>query len=187
VTVDLDKLTAIGADLVTALGYDLNDPTIADTPARFARMWRDFVQGGQDDAPMTSFPYATSRDQMVVVSGMRVWSMCEHHLLPFWCDIAIAYVPNNRILGLSKFARIAHRAAGRLQVQERLITQIADTIGAETGATDVAVVGRGEHLCMTMRGVRTPALMTSSAMRGVFASNPAARAEFLALAASNGR
>jgi GTP cyclohydrolase I len=120
-------------------------------------------------------------DQMVVVSGIRVWSLCEHHLLPFWCEIAIGYVATDRVLGLSKFARIAHQCAHRLQVQERLTHEIADAIQQVTGAADVAVLGRGEHLCMTMRGIRTPALMTSSVMRGAFLTTPAARAEFLQL------
>jgi len=179
---NLVTLTEIGRDLLFALGRDPDtDKGIADTPARFARMWAEFVTRGTSADEMTAFAHETANDQMVVVSRMRVWSMCEHHLLPFWCDIAIGYVPQARILGLSKFARIAHQIAGSLQVQERLVSSIADRIAAVTGSKDVAVIGHGEHLCMTMRGVKTPALMTSSALRGVFYTNPAARAEFLSL------
>lgn len=119
--------------------------------------------------------------QMVVVSGMRVWSLCEHHLLPFWADVSIGYIADGRVLGLSKFARIAHKFAHRLQLQEQLVLQIADEIEAVTGTRNVAVIATGEHLCMTMRGVKTPAMMHSSVMRGVFRTDADARAEFLAL------
>lgn len=114
---------------------------------------------------------------------MRVWSLCEHHLLPFWCDVAIGYIATDRVLGLSKFARVAGQFAHRLQVQERLTRQVADAIERLTGSPDVAVLATGEHLCMSARGVRTPALMTSSVMRGAFRDSPSARAEFLQLAA----
>lgn len=112
---------------------------------------------------------------------MRVWSLCEHHLLPFWCDVSIGYIARKRIVGLSKFARIAHDAAHRLQVQERLVEQIANRVASVSGSPDVAVLARGEHLCMSMRGVRTKGLATSSALRGAF-KRPALRAEFLGLA-----
>jgi GTP cyclohydrolase I len=93
----------------------------------------------------------------------------------------VGYIAGDRVLGLSKFGRIAHQYAHRLQLQEQLTHQIADAVSALAGTEDVAVVSRGEHLCMSMRGIRTPALMTSSVLRGAFRTNPAARAEFFAL------
>jgi GTP cyclohydrolase I len=115
---------------------------------------------------------------------MRVWSYCEHHLVPFWCDLTTAYIARDRVLGLSKFARVAHKHAHRLQLQERLVHGMADELVKLTGSDDVAVLGRGEHLCMTARGIRTPAVMTSSALRGLFRTDPAARTELLRLAGS---
>lgn len=120
-------------------------------------------------------------DQMVCVSGMRVFSLCEHHLLPMWCDVSIGYIASDSVLGLSKFARIAHQFAHQLQIQERLGTQIADEVSRITGTNDVAVILRGEHLCMSARGIRTPGVMTSSVMRGVFRNEYQTRMEFLRL------
>ncbi len=179
--VDYDALEVVGAQLLVALGESLSDPRVADTPQRFARMWRDFIE--QDPGTLdTAFAVDQADGQMVAVSGMRVWSMCEHHLLPFWCDIAIAYIPQQKVLGLSKFARIAHHCASRLQLQERLVEDIAKLVHTLTGSDDVAVIARGEHLCMTMRGVKTPATMTSSVLNGRFKEGPM-RAEFLSLVA----
>ena len=118
---------------------------------------------------------------MVVVSGMRVWSMCQHHLLPFWADISIGYIATDRILGLSKFARIAQQYAHQLQLQEQLCHQIADAIERITRTPDVAVLAQGQHLCMVSRGVKTPAIMTTSIMRGVFRTDSQTRMEFLRL------
>jgi GTP cyclohydrolase I len=118
---------------------------------------------------------------MVTVSDIEVWSLCEHHLLPFRCSITISYRPAGMLLGLSKFARIAHRHAHRLQVQERLVSDIAADVCAITGSPDVAVLARGEHLCMTMRGIKTSAHMTSTAYLGAFDSDAELRAELFAL------
>lgn len=142
-------------------------------------MWCDFI--AYDAGTIDTTFQITESDQMVVVSGMRVWSYCEHHLLPFWADISIGYVTHERLLGLSKFARIAHKYAHRLQVQERLVQEIADELERLLGTENVAVLAEGEHLCMTMRGIQTPARMKSSVMRGVFRTKPEARVEFLSL------
>src|SRR5438876_8986277 len=120
-------------------------------------------------------------DQLVCVSGIRVASLCEHHLLPFWCDVSIGYIPDEKVLGLSKFARIAHQFAHRLQLQERLGQQIADEIIRIIGTQNVAVVLKGKHLCMTARGIRMPGRMTSSVMRGIFGTQSEMRMEFLRL------
>jgi len=120
-------------------------------------------------------------DQMVVVTGMRVWSLCAHHLLPFWCDVSIGYIARGRVLGLSKFARVAHQFAHRPQVQEGLGADIAAEVSRLTGSPDVGVVLSGEHLCMVMRGIRTPGRMRTSTLSGAF-RDASTRAEFLALA-----
>lgn len=174
-----NRLEQIGHDLLVALGDDVTRPGLQDTPARFARMWQEFVnyEPGNTD---TTFEVITT-DQMVVVSGIRVWSVCEHHLLPFWCDITIGYIARDKVLGLSKFARIAHKYAHRPQVQERLIHTIADEVMRVTDTDDVAIIASGQHLCMLMRGIKTDATMKTSIMRGVFLDKPAARQEFFAL------
>lgn len=172
--------THCAAVLLVALGEDPARDGLRDTPRRFADLWREFVE--HDPGRLDTAFASEATDQMVAVSGMRVWSVCEHHLIPFWADVSVGYIARGRVLGLSKFARVAHAAAHRLQVQERLSQDIADAVGNLTGSPDVAVLARGEHLCMTMRGVRTPALMTTSVMRGVFRDDPSTRAEFLRLA-----
>lgn len=178
--VDVNRIEGLARQLLEAIGEDPSRPALLETPRRYAAWWAEFINY---DPGKTETAFAMeSSDQMVVVSGMRVWSMCEHHLLPFWADVAIGYVASGRILGLSKFARIAQKYAHRLQVQERLTHQIADEIQSTTGSPDVAVLATGEHLCMLTRGVRSGGLMTSSVMRGVFRDSASARAEFLALA-----
>lgn len=149
------------------------------TPDRFARWWAEFIDydPGTTD---TTFP-SIQRGQMVCVSHIRVWSLCEHHLLPFSCDISVGYLAADRVLGLSKIARVAHRAAHRLQVQERLVAQIGQDIIELSGSTDVAVLAQGEHLCMIMRGVRTEGRMASSYFSGRLEREPFLRSEFLEL------
>lgn len=178
--VDYPKLLDIGKQLLVALDEDPDRPELRETPRRFADSWREFIE--YHPGKVETVFESVSTNQMVVVSGMRVWSMCEHHLLPFWCDISIAYITRKKVLGLSKFARIAHLYAHSLQIQERLVTQIGDEITRLVGHDDVAVLGRGEHLCMTMRGIKTPSRMISSYLRGVFMEDPTVRAEFLNLA-----
>jgi len=113
--------------------------------------------------------------------GVHLSHNCEHHLLPFWCDIIVAYIAEDKVLGLSKFARIARQFAHRLQLQERLTHQIADVSQRVTGSDDVFVVGRGEHLCMSMRGIKTPSIMSNSVVRGKFRDLLTLRAEALSL------
>lgn len=175
-----DDLVRIGRDLLLAIGEDPARPDLMDTPRRFASFWQEFIE--YDPGRVDTTFEAVTTDQMVIVSGIRVWSVCEHHLLPFWCDVSIGYIATDRVLGLSKFARIAHGVAHRPQVQERVVHEIADEVSRITGAGDVAVLAAGEHLCMTMRGIKSTATMTSSVMRGAFFDNAAARAEFLSLA-----
>ncbi|EFH82020.1 GTP cyclohydrolase I [Ktedonobacter racemifer] len=177
--VDYPRLLELGRELLIAIGEDPDREGLLDTPRRWADSWREFVE--YDPGSTETCFSSASTDQMVCVSGMRVFSMCEHHLMPFWCDVAIGYIAGDKVLGLSKFARIAHQFAHKLQLQERIGHEIADEITRITGSPDVAVVLKGEHMCMTARGIRTPGVMTSSVMRGVFRSESEARLEFLRL------
>jgi GTP cyclohydrolase I len=177
--VNVDRLEQIARDLLLAIGENPERGGLRKTPNRFAKMWKEFIDFDPGEVDTTFESVAT--DQMVVVSGMKVFSMCEHHLLPFWSEISVAYIASDHVLGLSKFARIAHKFSHRLQVQEQLVDQIAAEITQITGSRDVAVLARGEHLCMQMRGVKTEGLMTTSVMRGLFRSTDA-RMEFLTLA-----
>ena len=177
--VDYPRLLALGRELLLAIGEDPDREGLRETPRRWADAWREFIEY---DTGTTETTFASvASDQMVCVSGIRVASLCEHHLLPFWCDISIGYIPNAKVLGLSKFARIAHQFAHRLQLQERLGEQIADEISRITGTQNVAVVLKGEHYCMAARGIRMPGRMTSSVMRGVFRTESQIRMEFLRL------
>lgn len=173
--------TAVGM-ILAAIGEDLTRPDLRDTPQRVARFWREFVNY-YPGTTSTTFESQQVSNQLVVVSGMRIWSMCAHHLLPFYTDVACGYIADGQVLGLSKFARIAHQFGHQLQSQERLATQIADEIQNITGAADVAVLcTNGMHTCMTMRGIRTPGQMSNAVVRGVFRDDARARAEFYNLA-----
>jgi GTP cyclohydrolase IA len=179
--VNVKKLERIGRNLLLAIGENPNREGLKMTPSRFARWWKEFIDYDPGTIE-TTFAFESFRtDQMVVCAGVSVFSLCEHHLLPFKCEISMAYIATEHVLGLSKFARIAHKYSHRLQVQERLVHQIADEITAITDARDVAVLARGEHLCMQMRGIKSDGLMSTSVMRGLFRSSDA-REEFLTLA-----
>lgn len=185
--VDAEKAEIAVLDLLHALGFDLPlRDGMQDTPRRVVRAWQEFLD--YDPGKIETVFETTRADQMIVVSGLRLWSFCEHHLLPFWCDASVGYIPtsgdgsSNRVLGLSKFARIAQLAAHKLQLQERLVGDISDMVKKATGSEDVGVVAAGRHLCLEMRGVRTPGLMVTSELHGAFRTNPQTRAEFLSLA-----
>lgn len=176
--VDHARIKALVTELLEALGEDPNREGLIETPRRIANFWREFIE--YDPGKLDTTFSAVTHNQMVCVTGMKVWSMCEHHMLPFWCDISIGYIANNKVLGLSKFARIAHKHAHKLTLQEQLVSDISDELVAILGTEDVAVMAKGEHLCMTMRGIRTPHRMISSALNGQF-HNVEQRTEFLRL------
>jgi len=178
-SIDEFALRQIGERLLTAMGYDVDSPALRDTPARWARWWLEFHQG-QDANLDSTFDVKTS-GQLVVVSGITVWSICEHHLLPFSMNITIGYQPGGTILGLSKFARISIETTRRLQVQERIVEEIADAISAATGTKDVCVIGRGRHLCMEARGVRSQARTDTVIARGIFEADQGKRADVIQL------
>src|SRR5579884_698309 len=177
--VDYSKLLELGHELLLALGENPDREGLRDTPRRWADAWREFVEYEPGETH-TCFE-STSSDQIVCVSGVRVFSYCEHHLIPFTCEVAIGYRPGEKVLGLSKFARIAHQFAHQLQLQERLGQQIAHEVSRITGTEHVIVMLRGEHLCMSARGIRTPGNMTTLATCGAFREQNALRGEFLQL------
>lgn len=176
--VDHARIKSLVTELLEALGEDPNREGLKETPRRIANFWKEFVE--YEPGKLDTTFSAVTHNQMVCVTGMRVWSMCEHHMLPFWCDISIGYIANDKVLGLSKFARIAHKHAHKLTLQEQLVSDISDELVAILGTDDVAVMAKGEHLCMTMRGIRTPHRMISSALNGQFHKNEQ-RMEFLRL------
>lgn len=165
-TIDHAKVKDLVRELLSALGEDPNREGLVETPRRIANFWRDFIE--YDAGKLDTTFAAVKHNQMVAVTGMRVWSMCEHHMLPFWCDVSIAYIAEDKVLGLSKFARIAHKHAHKLTLQEQLVSDISEDLKEILGTEDVAVMAKGEHLCMTMRGIRTPHRMISSALDGQF-------------------
>jgi len=176
--IDYDRVKSLVGELLEALGEDPNREGLKETPRRIANFWREFIEyePGKLDTTFSS----VTHNQMVAVTGMKVWSMCEHHMLPFWCDVSVAYIADDKVLGLSKFARIAHKHAHKLTLQEQLVSDIANELKQALGTEDVAVMAKGEHLCMTMRGIRTPHRMISSALSGKF-HQADQRAEFFRL------
>jgi len=176
-TVDTAAIENAIRDLLVAIGEDPNRDGLVNTPERVARFWREFIEynPGTIDTTFES----DSNGQVVTVSNMRVWSLCEHHLLPFWCDVTIAYIAGDRIPGLSKFARAAHLVAHKLQIQEGMTRELADLLETMTGSNDVAVNVRGEHTCMIMRGIRTSGKMMTRNLRGRFDRDALLRSEFL--------
>ncbi len=176
--VDHARIKSLVTELLEALGEDPNREGLLETPRRIANFWQEFIE--YEPGKLDTTFSAVTHNQMVCVTGMKVWSMCEHHMLPFWCDISIGYIANDKVLGLSKFARIAHKHAHKLTLQEQLVSDISDELVNILGTEDVAVMAKGEHLCMTMRGIRTPHRMISSALNGQF-HNVEQRTEFLRL------
>ena len=173
--IDHEKVKSLVTELLTALGEDPTREGLQETPRRIANFWREFIE--YDAGKLDTTFAAVKHNQMVAVTGMKVWSMCEHHMLPFWCDVSIAYIADDKVLGLSKFARIAHKHAHKLTLQEQLVADIANELKVILGTDDIAVMAKGEHLCMTMRGIKTPHRMISSALSGKF-HQAEQRAEF---------
>jgi GTP cyclohydrolase IA len=174
--------TAI-ASILTAVGENPEREGLVRTPERVARMYAELLAGYHTDpkAIVNDAIFEVKYDEMVIVRDVEFYSLCEHHLLPFMGRVHVAYIPDGKVLGLSKIPRIIDLYARRLQVQERMTRQIADMIRDLLHPQGVAVVVEALHLCMMMRGVQKHnARMTTSAMNGAFRSNPATRQEFLA-------
>jgi GTP cyclohydrolase IA len=178
---DLARAEAGVREVLEALGVDLTDESLRFTPTRVARMYAELLSPPAA-FDVTTFPNDGAYDELVIVRDIPFSSLCEHHLMPFTGVAHVAYLPGARIVGLSKLARVVELYARRLQVQERMTTQIADWLETHLEPRGAGVVLEAEHLCMTVRGVKTPGARTiTSAVRGGVRSDPRTRAEFLAL------
>ena len=181
---DREKIEKAVRDILEAIGEDPDRDGLKETPNRVARMYEEVFSGLSEDAHAHLKLFnEPGNDEMVVVRDIPLYSMCEHHLLPFVGKAHIAYIPEDgRIIGLSKLARIVNVYAKRPQVQERLTTQIADFLYDELGAKSVAVIIEAEHLCMTMRGAKAAGAVTqTSALRGAARSDARTRSEVMSL------
>lgn len=180
---DRDALITTLRTMIDNLGFNSEDEGLADTPRRIADMYLELFQGlWQDAAQVLNVTFDENHDEMVILRDIPFYSMCEHHFLPFHGQAHVGYLPDGKIVGLSKLVRAVEVFAHRPQVQERLTSQIADCIEDVLGAKGVGVVISAEHLCMTARGVRKPgSSMVTSAMRGRFRSDMSTRSEFLRL------
>lgn len=181
--IDHESIRKVIVDLLTALGEDPEREGLRRTPDRVARMYDELLEGYRQDpiALVNDALFDVKYDEMVVVRDIEFYSLCEHHMLPFIGRAHVAYLPQERVIGLSKIPRIVDLFAKRLQVQERMTRQIAEFIDNLLNPLGVAVVVEGLHLCATMRGVRKhDARMTTSTMLGAFRTRLATREEFLA-------
>ncbi|MBQ9371191.1 MAG: GTP cyclohydrolase I FolE [Thermoguttaceae bacterium] len=182
--VDKPRIERAVREILLAIGEDPEREGLLETPQRVARMYAELFQGLSQDPALHLQKFFTERyDSMVVVKDVEFHSMCEHHLLPFVGKAHIGYIPQGKVVGLSKLARVVETVARRPQLQERMTETIAELLMNELNALGVGVVVEATHSCMTLRGVRKPgSLCVTSALRGSFRSNPTTRAEFLNLA-----
>jgi GTP cyclohydrolase I len=184
--IDLEAAGRAAGDLLAALGADLDSESLQSTPRRLAALYSELLT----PAPFnpTTFPNDGGYDELVVARAIPFHSLCEHHLLPFVGVAHVAYLPGERILGLSKLARVVDHFARSLQVQERLTVQVAGWLQRELEPRGVGVVLEAEHLCMSLRGVQKQGSTTlTSALHGLVRDDPRTRQEFLALATSGAR
>lgn len=180
--IDFDAIEAAVHNTILAVGEDPNRDGLQKTPLRVARMYAELFAGYRMDpaAVVNNAIFEVKYDEMVLVRDIEFYSLCEHHMLPFIGRVHVAYIPNGKVLGLSKIPRIVEMYARRMQVQERMTRQIADFLRDLLQPQGVAVVVEAMHLCSMMRGVKKHnARMTTSAMHGAFRANPATRQEFL--------
>lgn len=181
---DLSAMQASYADIITAIGEDLDRPGLVGTPERAAKAMEFLTQGYRQDIDtiINDALFPTTSNEMVIVKNIELYSLCEHHLLPFIGKCHVAYLPTDVVIGLSKVARIVDMYARRLQIQEHLTQQIAETIMEKTRALGVGVIIESQHMCMMMRGVeKQNSVMTTSCMLGAFRERQSTRTEFLSL------
>ncbi len=181
---DQEKVKDLVKTLLTEIGEDPEREGLLSTPIRVAKAYEFLTRGYQQDIDevLNGAIFNEKYDEMVLVKNIDFYSMCEHHLLPFYGKVHVAYIPNGKIVGLSKVPRIVEVFARRLQVQERMTQQIADTIAKYLQPIGVAVVAEAFHMCMMMRGVeKQNSSATTSAMHGVFKDDARTRMEFLDL------
>ncbi len=176
-------------EIIKAIGEDPTREGLVETPRRVAEMYSELFSGmSMDPTEELTVGYELGHREMVIVKDIPFYSMCEHHLLPFFGQVHIGYIPDQtgRVVGISKLARVVEIIARRPQIQERMTTQIADAIDAGISPQGVAVVVQGEHMCMVMRGVKKPGSnIITSAIRGAFRRKAASRAEFFSLIQNN--
>lgn len=182
--VDIERATAAVRELLLAVGEDPDRDGLLDTPSRVARMWAELLAGqGEDPDGHLATTFEIEHDEMVLVRDIPFTSLCEHHMLPFIGTAHIAYLPGTlgRFTGLSKLARLVEGYSRRLQVQERLTSQLADAMESMLTPSGVLVVVEAEHSCMSIRGVRkTGSRTVTSSARGIYRTDAAARAEVMA-------
>ncbi len=171
--VDTDRIKRAVVMLLEAVGEDPEREGLVETPERIAKMYEEILGGMKEDArEHLSKVFTVDSDEMVIERDIQFYSMCEHHMLPFFGKVHIAYIPKGKVVGLSKLARTVEVFARRLQLQERMTAQIADAIMEQLEPAGVMVVCEAEHLCMTMRGVKKPGTRTVNVVtRGVFSGN----------------
>lgn len=162
---DQERVKKLVRELIIEIGEDPTREGLKDTPERIGRMYQEIFNGYESDSEL-SVQFSEDSDT-VVARDIQFYSMCEHHMLPFFGKIHIAYSPNGRVFGISKLIRLVEKYSKRLQIQERLTKNIADELFAQ-GVKGVVVVADAEHLCMKMRGVRNDATLTTSAYRGIY-------------------
>ena len=182
-----ERAAASYRELLLELGEDPDREGLVDTPKRAAKAMQFLTRGYNEqlDSVVNNALFESPIDEIILVKDIELYSLCEHHLLPFIGKCHVGYLPNGRVLGLSKVARIVEMFARRLQIQENLTQQIAEAIAEVTGASGVGVVVEARHLCMAMRGVeKQNSLMKTSVLLGSFRDNAPTRAEFLQLLAS---
>ena len=181
--VDHQRIETAVREILAAVGENPDREGLLETPARVARMYAEMFSGLHDDPRRHLGKVFTEKyDELVLVRDIAFNSICEHHLLPFMGHVHIGYIPNGRVLGLSKLARVVETVSHKPQVQERMTEQIADLLEHDLGAKGVAVVIEASHTCMTIRGVRKPgSICVTSAMKGIFRANVSSRAEVMSL------
>lgn len=185
--VDRARAERATAELLAALGVDLGAEATKETPRRMVDVYAELLSAPRDLVP-TTFPNEGDYDELVVARRIPFHSLCEHHLLPFVGDASIGYLPGERIIGLSKLARVIELFARSLQVQERLTTDVARWLERELEPRGIGVVIEAEHMCMSLRGVQKPGATTvTSALLGQVRDDPSTRQEFLALAGGTSR
>ena len=179
-----EELAKHYSEILTEIGEDVNRNGLSDTPKRAAKAMQFLTRGYHQklDEVVNNAIFESNNDDMVIVKDIELYSLCEHHLLPFIGKCHVAYLPTGKVIGLSKIARIVDMFARRLQIQENMTKQIAEAIMQVTGASGAAVVIEAKHMCMMMRGVeKQNSSMLTSVMLGCFRKKPATRAEFLNL------